>query len=349
MGIHSPCNQAPVRQPVTLAYPSFSPANINNGGSTGAVRAPHMNPNLFLEDGDDSFAMLSAMVKAADYATTSADRQALLRNAGVNMPSLRLDGGALDYAQRLVAAFKNFCVSERRPDYHPMLLLVRYLVWVEEQFRTYNFTDVEFALLEKMLAAGGRNLKALELRRAVGMIEDAHGKGIGTGTHIGGGRLLTCDHVFTKTGVTRARVKFGYKHRCGGGLPEPGTAFELDLDNPVVSSARPDFAVLRIKGAPPAYALTPSPSPVSGGEQVRLIHHPGGRPVEVSDPGEVVQVGDDYADHLVPTEEGSSGAPVFNQNWELVALHRGKPGVARAAAQGAAEALPVRAIWDSIK
>lgn len=36
---------------------------------------------------------------------------------------------------------------------------------------------------------------------------------------------------------------------------------------------------------------------------------------------QVVNVGDPYVHYRTPTDPGSSGSPVFNQKWELVALH----------------------------
>lgn len=308
-----------------------------------------MNPNLFLETQDDSNALLGAFVKVGMKDLDASARRETLENAGVELPAVQLDGNAVAFARRLVAAFKVFCVSERRPDYHPMLALVEHLALTDEQFALYNFDDEDRALFVRLLERGRENLKALGVRRSVGMIEDAQGKGIGTGTLVADGTLLTCRHVFDKTGVKTAWVRFGYRMRCGGRVAAAGAKFELDLEAPAESGARLDFAVLRVKGEAGVPALRPAPAPVSGREAVRLIHHPGGGPVEVSEWGTVRQVGEDYLDHDVPTRAGSSGAPIFNRDWEFVALHRGDPGVGRAVAEGTTEGLPIRKIWNTIE
>jgi V8-like Glu-specific endopeptidase len=80
---------------------------------------------------------------------------------------------------------------------------------------------------------------------------------------------------------------------------------------------------------------------------VQMIHHPGGRPAEVSGQGLIRHVDDAYLLHDIPTEEGSSGAPIFNEKWELLALHRGASPNVRG--PDTAEAVPVSTFLDRIR
>lgn len=308
-----------------------------------------MNPNLFLEDGRETIGLLAVFVKTAKTNSTAKERLALMDNAGVDLPNLQLASDPVNFANQLVAESKRFCVSERRIDYHPMLQLIEHLRAAEKQFAPYNFDDQELELFDRLLDRGRENLKALAARRCVGRIEDARECGIGTGTLIKGNLLLTCNHIIGKSGVAKAWVRFGYKFRCDGLTIASGQKFELDLENILAKSSRPDFAVLRIKEPVGLPAYDFEPSAISSGEPVRLIHHPEGKPVVVSELGRVTQVGEDYIDHSVSTLAGSSGAPILNRNWEFVAIHRGDPGVGRSVVPGTSEGLPVRTIWDRIK
>jgi V8-like Glu-specific endopeptidase len=69
--------------------------------------------------------------------------------------------------------------------------------------------------------------------------------------------------------------------------------------------------------------------------------------------GQIVQGGgdSDYIDHNVSTDEGSSGAPIFNRDWQLVAIHRGNLGTKRAGRSidpGIMSGVPLRAFWKNI-
>jgi endonuclease G len=60
------------------------------------------------------------------------------------------------------------------------------------------------------------------------------------------------------------------------------------------------------------------------GDPVNIIQHPAGRPQEIAVRNNKV-IADDSADcylsYETDSERGSSGSPVLNDEWELVALH----------------------------
>ena len=57
------------------------------------------------------------------------------------------------------------------------------------------------------------------------------------------------------------------------------------------------------------------------GEQVQIVGHPEGRPKALSSGKEVKYVLDDFLQYVSGIGTGGSGAPVFNMQWELVAMH----------------------------
>jgi endonuclease G len=73
-------------------------------------------------------------------------------------------------------------------------------------------------------------------------------------------------------------------------------------------------------GSLPLQAATTVPQT---GEPVNIIQHPAGRPQEIAVRNNKV-VDDDHPEYLsyeTDSEPGSSGSPVLNDEWELVALH----------------------------
>ncbi|MEU0646057.1 trypsin-like peptidase domain-containing protein [Streptomyces umbrinus] len=69
------------------------------------------------------------------------------------------------------------------------------------------------------------------------------------------------------------------------------------------------------------------------GEPVNIIGHPSGRPKEIAVRNNALQVRlDDFLHYTTDTEPGNSGSPVFNDQWEVVALHHS--GVRKLDAQG---------------
>jgi endonuclease G len=68
---------------------------------------------------------------------------------------------------------------------------------------------------------------------------------------------------------------------------------------------------------------------ILSGHPVNIVQHPGGRAREIAVRNNLLVGVDDarYLTYLTDTEPGSSGSPVLNDAWELVALHsRAEPG-----------------------
>jgi endonuclease G, mitochondrial len=166
------------------------------------------------------------------------------------------------------------------------------------------------------------------------------GASFGTGFLVGPRLLLTNHHVIANPSeATQAEAEFGYEHDLDGVLAEP-VQFNLRPEEIFYTSPELDFTFIAL--APLSQNNVPLDRygrlpllPVSGkalpGEWVSIIQHPGGQPKQIAirsseviglDPKEVPGINvEDFIHYSTDTEPGSSGAPVFNDQWQVVALH----------------------------
>jgi endonuclease G len=72
-------------------------------------------------------------------------------------------------------------------------------------------------------------------------------------------------------------------------------------------------------------ALDGATGKVLVGNPVNIVQHPGGEPRQVAFRNNLLMKVEDerFLIYETDTEGGSSGSPVFNDHWELVALHKG--------------------------
>lgn len=300
-----------------------------------------MNPEIFLEKSDTT-PLIKALIPVFTRINGASDRHSLLENANIDaafIGNLKLDAQPNIFTPDVVAKFKSYQISNRTINYHPQINLLAYLVDLAE---IYGLSDDGLKLCNRLIKQGQENFRALTVRNAVGRIESPQGMGIGTGVLVAKNLLLTCNHIFTKTRVQQAWVRFGYKSGSYG----MEDIFELDL-NFVANHSQLDYALICLQPNPSVPPISPVNVILDSGQKIRLIHHPMGQPVVISGLGQIVQVGQDYIDHNLNTDEGSSGAPIFNDAWELVAIHRGNPGVGRPT-KGTMEGKPISAFWTQI-
>ena len=98
----------------------------------------------------------------------------------------------------------------------------------------------------------------------------------------------------------------------------------LDPDTLFVTNAELDFTFCAVTGLDflGSIALDRNSLNIGPSETVNIIQHPRGRPKEVAIKDNHVIKADSVVVHYVcSTEPGSSGSPVFNNQWEPVALH----------------------------
>ncbi len=298
-----------------------------------------MEPEVFLEQ-RDVVPLTKAMIMVLMKINTASDRQSVFESAGLHpgfLGNLKLDTQPNILAQTLIAEFKRYRLDSKHLDYHPMISLLSYISNLPE---IYILPDQDVILFKRLVEQGQENFQALIARSAVGRIESPSGTGIGTGVLVGKNLLLTCHHVFSKTQVQQAWVRFGYK------TGSYGLEKIYPLDH-VTHNHRLDYALMRMQGQPPQSIVSPNQAELNTGQEIRLIHHPLGKPVVISDVGQITQVGEDYFDHNIQAEVGSSGAPIFDREWKLIGIHRGNPGIPRVI-KGTSASVPVRVFWFQI-
>ena len=184
------------------------------------------------------------------------------------------------------------------------------------------------AQLEKILGDKSTlvSISYLELglirARSVVRIKRADGSS-GTGFMTTGGILITNNHVLPDdASLVGTVVQFNYQ-RTVAGLDAPLDQFDIDTAVPLRTSKDNDWSAVRIKGDASKWGeLEMKPMTVKVGDHVNIIQHPGGAQKQISFVANVVAfVGGGRVQYLTDTLPGSSGSPVFDTDWNLIALH----------------------------
>ena len=121
-----------------------------------------------------------------------------------------------------------------------------------------------------------------------------------------------------------AQAQFNYQRTLAGTdavIDEyallPDEMFETSIDD--------DWTIVRVAGNPAAKwgALPLSPAKaLNRGDHVNIIQHPGGAQKQISVLANVIVfIGDNRVQYLTDTLPGSSGSPVFDTDWNVIALH----------------------------
>jgi endonuclease G len=168
--------------------------------------------------------------------------------------------------------------------------------------------------------------------RAVGRIDvrdrPEHLEGFGTGSLVSPRLVLTNHHVLPDRNVAASSaIEFNFQDDVNGKELEP-QIFGFDPDTFFFADEERDFALVAVKA--PAGALDQFGSnpliEAEGkgviGECVTIVQHPGGRKKQVAlRENKFVDIAESFVHYTTDTEPGSSGSPVFNDQWEVVALH----------------------------
>ncbi|RMI14099.1 endonuclease [Cellulomonas triticagri] len=167
-------------------------------------------------------------------------------------------------------------------------------------------------------------------QRAVGRVvvrDDGHVSGYGTGFLVSPRLLLTNHHVLPDAAVAAdALLELEYQEGTDG-RPRAVTTVVLDPATLFVADAELDFALVAVEPVADLarfgwLPLTAAQGTVVVGEEVTIVQHPAGRPKEVVlRANELVDIAEQVLHYVADTEPGSSGSPVFNDQWEVVALH----------------------------
>lgn len=159
--------------------------------------------------------------------------------------------------------------------------------------------------------------------RSVAKVRLADGSA-GTGFLTANGLLLTNNHVLPDAATAGSAVAMFNYQQTADGLSAPVDERRLLPDDFFKTSEADDWSAVRVEGNPnDAWGTVPLASPeVRSGDHVNIIQHPSGLPKQISFYANVVVfVGGNRVQYLTDTEPGSSGSPVFDRQWNLVALH----------------------------
>jgi len=187
--------------------------------------------------------------------------------------------------------------------------------------------------------------RAIEVSRSVCRVLTP--KGVGTGFLISPTLLMTNNHVIPTTEIAeQTLIEFNYEQDLNGKFLQT-YRYSLDTDvfatSPVTAL---DYTIVGVKADPrlpqPAdwghLDLNPFADPVIS-EHVVIIQHPNGGLKQIAlTANQVVKVKSPYILYNTDTMPGSSGAPVFNDLWQVIALHHAgvseKNSVSRFANEG---------------
>lgn len=197
--------------------------------------------------------------------------------------------------------------------------------------RPVNFQPPQQDGLEKIF--GTSHLKSVAwleqgVRASASVCRILTPNGLGTGFVTAGNRLFTNHHVIpTRAVAAQSHVEFNYQLNLQG-MPEQSFSYRLDTEK-FRASEPLDYATAEIEesdGNPPlsrggtldwsaGHAAAP-------GDQVAIIQHPQRGPKQIAvTANQVVNIFDHRLQYTTDTLPGSSGSPVFDDSWKVIALH----------------------------
>jgi V8-like Glu-specific endopeptidase len=165
----------------------------------------------------------------------------------------------------------------------------------------------------------------LEKARSVARVVSAGG--LGTGFLTRDNLLITNHHVISSVNEAKhAKIQFNYQETPTG-LATQIAEFLLTPDDGFATSPMEggdDWTAVRVKGDPGKdWGFLPlAAADVNTNDYVNIIQHPRGLTKQIAlYHNLVVFVGADRVQYLTDTLPGSSGSPVFDSQWRVVALH----------------------------
>ncbi len=187
--------------------------------------------------------------------------------------------------------------------------------------------DTPQAVLEKIIGENTlRHIsflqRGLEVSRAVALVDV--GEWVGTGFMISPNLLLTNNHVLPGQDlIPQTKIRFNYQLNFVGAA-EKIRDYELAPAGVFHTQPELDYTVVEVTDSPGnEWAIsTLSRAVPAPKNRVNIIQHPAGQPKQISFQNNFVEYADSTrVQYLTSTLNGSSGSPVFDDRWEVVALH----------------------------
>jgi V8-like Glu-specific endopeptidase len=162
------------------------------------------------------------------------------------------------------------------------------------------------------------------LRKARAVARIRTSEGLGTGFLISDTDIFLTNHHVLPTAelAESSKVQFNYQRTVSG---LPAQAVEVGVASGFFyTSKEDDWSVVKLTGNPSASFgfIELKPRKVSKNDFVNIVQHPGGEHKQIALYHNLVTFSDDsIVQYLTDTLPGSSGACVFNSDWDAVALH----------------------------
>ncbi|QIR36918.1 trypsin-like peptidase domain-containing protein [Tolypothrix sp. PCC 7910] len=168
----------------------------------------------------------------------------------------------------------------------------------------------------------------LEVARSVAYIgvRTSQERWSGTGFLVAPNLLLTNNHVLPSSDLLSGTIlRFNYEENFQG---EAQITDEYRPKSKGIfhTNQSLDYTVVEIAGEPGKkwgwLQLSRLPTEIRRDSRVNIIQHPQGQPKQISLQNNFVQyVGGNVVQYVTSTLQGSSGSPVLNDFWEVIALH----------------------------
>ncbi|MBA3239893.1 MAG: trypsin-like peptidase domain-containing protein, partial [Acidobacteria bacterium] len=200
-------------------------------------------------------------------------------------------------------------------------------------------TNVEAVALERVLGrsdllSANYFRRGLAVASAVGRIRIRNDRGrvvgFGTGFMVSPRLVLTNNHVLrSHQDASFSQVEFNFQDDEQG-RPLPTFVFDLDPNTFFITDAALDFSIVAVRnGALPRplksfgfCKLIEAEGKILLGEYASIIQHPNGEAKQLAlRENQVIDLLDNFMHYKTDTAPGSSGSAVFNDQWEVVALH----------------------------
>ena len=176
---------------------------------------------------------------------------------------------------------------------------------------------------------------------------------LGTGFMVAHDLLMTNHHVIATPGeAAGTEISFNYQLDRHGVLCQPVPARAL-AGGLFYTNGDLDFTVTQLEDPPDFGALTLRPVQVRKDQRVAIIQHPGGHLKQISMQNNFVAYADSrVVQYTTSTLPGSSGSPVFNEEFQVVAIHHSggmlvEPGTDRYYLRN--EGMAMIAVLDDLK
>lgn len=161
--------------------------------------------------------------------------------------------------------------------------------------------------------------RGLAATRAVGRVEETK-RGIGTAFLVAPNLVLTNAHVVRDLSeLTKGGVRFNE------GKNGPGQVHYFTEQVASSSVEDLDFALVRLDRPAESPHLALSDERIDENQPANILQFPqrAGKFMQVAlRHNTIVHVGEERLYYATDTERGSSGSPVFNDNWQVIGLHR---------------------------